>query len=133
MEYLMLKKRIIPVQLLLNNRLVKTKAFNNYIDVGNPVKSSKIYSDADADELVFLNIERENSKVCFMPLALGGGIKTIDDMKILFRNGADKVIVNSSVYQNYSLIKEASLLFGKQSIIISVDTKKNLFIHRRRF
>ena len=135
----MLKKRIIPVQLLLNNRLVKTKAFNNYIDVGNPVKSSKIYSDADADELVFLNIERENStiepllkvleevsKVCFMPLALGGGIKTIDDMKIFFRNGADKVIVNSSVYQNYSLIKEASLLFGKQSIIISVDTKKNL-------
>ena len=84
-----------------------------------------------------MNIERENStiepllkvleevsKVCFMPLALGGGIKTIDDMKILFRNGADKVIVNSSVYQNYSLIKEASLLFGKQSIIISVDTKK---------
>ena len=59
----MLKKRIIPVQLLLNNRLVKTKAFNNYIDVVNPVKSSKIYSDADADELVFLNIERENSTI----------------------------------------------------------------------
>ena len=51
MEYLMLKKRIIPVQLLLNNRLVKTKVFENYIDVGNPIKSSKIYSDADADEL----------------------------------------------------------------------------------
>ncbi len=135
----MLKKRIIPVQLLLNNRLVKTKVFDNYIDVGNPIKSSKIYSDADADELVFLNIERENStiepllkvleevsKVCFMPLALGGGVKTIDDMKCLFRNGADKVVVNSSVYKNYSLIKEASSLFGKQSIVVSIDTKKNL-------
>jgi len=134
----MLKKRIIPVQLLLKERLVKTKVFDNYIDVGNPVKSSKIYSDADADELIFLNIEREKStidpllkvleevsKACFMPLALGGGIKKIDDLKILFRNGADKIIVNSIVYDNYEFINEASSLFGKQSIVVSIDVRKN--------
>jgi len=135
----MLKKRIIPVQLLLNNRLVKTKIFDKYLDVGNPIKSSKIYNDSDADELIFLNIERKSrsikplldileevSKVCFMPLSLGGGIKNIDDLKSLFRNGADKVIINSSVYENYNFIKTASDLYGKQSIVISIDAKKNL-------
>ncbi len=134
----MLKKRIIPVQLLLNNRLVKTKKFDSFLDVGNPVKSSKIYNDSDADELVFLNIERENrtinpllnilqevSKVCFMPLALGGGISKIDDIKTLFRNGADKVIINSLVYNNYDFLKEASQIFGKQSIVVSIDVKKS--------
>lgn len=134
----MLKKRIIPVQLLLNNRLVKTKKFGSYLDVGNPIKSSKIYNDSDADELVFLNIERENrtinpllnilhevSKVCFMPLALGGGISKINDIKVLFRQGADKVILNSHVYKNYKFLKEASEIFGKQSIIVSVDAKRN--------
>jgi cyclase len=133
-----LKKRIIPVQLLLNNRLVKTKNFEDYRDVGNPVKSSKIYNDSDADELVFLNIERDHksidpllkvleqvSKVCFMPLALGGGVKSIKDIETLFRNGADKVIINSEVYSNYDLLNQASLLFGKQSIIVSIDVKKN--------
>ena len=121
----MLKKRIIPVQLLLNSRLVKTRVFNNFIDVGNPIKSSKIYNDSDADELIFLNIDRKSrsiepllsilnevSKVCFMPLALGGGVQNLDDLKSLFRNGADKVIINSSAYENYNLIKEASELFG---------------------
>ena len=135
----MLKKRIIPVQLLLDKRLVKTKKFGSYVDVGNPIKSSKIYNDSDADELVFLNIERENrtihclldilqevSKVCFMPLALGGGVKKIDDMKMLFRNGADKVILNSAIYNNYDLLREASQIFGKQSIVASIDAKQRV-------
>lgn len=134
----MLKKRIIPVQLLLNKRLVKTKKFGSYLDVGNPIKSSKIYNDSDADELVFLNIERINrtinpllnllqevSKVCFMPLALGGGISNIDDIKTLFRNGADKVIINSNIYKNYGFLKKASQIFGKQSIVVSIDVKKS--------
>ena len=134
----MLKKRIVPVQLLLDYRLVKTKKFDTFIDVGNPIKSSKIYNDSDADELIFLNIERSNStikpllrileevsKVCFMPLALGGGIKNIDDLKILFRSGADKVVINSLVYRNYDFIEKASLLFGKQSIVVSIDVRKN--------
>lgn len=135
----MLKKRIIPVQLLLKNRLVKTKKFDKFLDVGNPIKSSKIYNDSDADELIFLNIERgastidpllsileEVSKVCFMPLALGGGIKNIDDLKTLFRRGADKVIINSIVYKNYDFVEEASFLFGKQSVVVSIDAKENL-------
>ena len=135
----MLKKRIIPVQLLLDNRLVKTKIFDKFMDVGDPIKSSKIYNDSDADELIFLNIERKSrsikpllavleevSKVCFMPLTLGGGIKNTDDLKSLFRNGADKVIINSSAYENYNFIEEASNLYGKQSVVISIDVKKNL-------
>lgn len=134
----MLKKRIIPVQLLLKDRLVKTKSFNKFIDVGNPIRSSKIYNDSDADELIFLNIDRDErsikplikvleevSKVCFMPLALGGGIKNIEDIKFLFRSGADKVIINSEVYKNYKLIEETSSLFGKQSIVISIDVRRN--------
>ncbi len=134
----MLKKRIIPVQLLLKNRLVKTKSFDKFIDVGNPIRSSKIYNDSDADELIFLNINKndrsitpllkvleEVSKVCFMPLALGGGIKNLEDIKILFRSGADKIIINSSIYENYGLINKASDLYGKQSIVISIDAKKD--------
>jgi cyclase len=134
-----LKKRIIPVQLLLKDRLVKTKSFNKFIDVGNPIRSSKIYNDSDADELIFLNIDRDErsikplikvleevSKVCFMPLALGGGIKNIDDIKFLFRSGADKVIINSEIYENYNLVSEASNLFGKQSIVVSIDVKRNI-------
>ena len=132
----MLKKRIIPAQLLLKNRLVKTKSFDKFIDVGNPIRSSKIYNDSDADELIFLNIDKndrsitpllkvleEVSKVCFMPLALGGGIKNLEDIKILFRSGADKIIINSSIYENYGLINKASDLYGKQSIVISIDAK----------
>ena len=119
----MLKKRIIPVQLLLKNRLVKTKSFDKFIDVGNPIRSSKIYNDSDADELIFLNIDKnersikpllnvleEVSKVCFMPLALGGGITSLEDIKFLFRSGVDKVIINSEVYRNYELINEISNL-----------------------
>jgi len=134
----MLKKRIIPVQLLLKNRLVKTKLFDKFIDVGNPIRSSKIYNDSDADELIFLNIDKkersikpllqvleEVSKVCFMPLALGGGIKDLEDIKTLFRSGADKVIINSAIYKNYTLITKASNLFGKQSIVVSIDAKKD--------
>jgi cyclase len=134
----MLKKRIIPVQLLLNNRLVKTKSFDKYIDVGNPIRSSKTYNDSDADELIFLNIDKKDrsvkpllkvleevSKACFMPLALGGGIKNLDDIKNLFRSGADKIIINSKIYENYDLITKSSDLFGKQSIVISIDVKKN--------
>ena len=98
----MLKKRIIPVQLLIDNNLVKTIQFDNYRNVGNPVSSSKIYNDTDADELIFLNINRFDrsiepmlsliksvSEVCFMPLSLGGGIKTLNDASKLINNGAD--------------------------------------------
>lgn len=134
----MLKKRIIPVQLLINNRLVKTIKFGNCRDVGNPVTSSKIYNASDADELIFLNINRDNrsvdpllsliekvSEVCFMPLSLGGGIKTLQDAELLLKNGADKIIVNSACYRDKTIISKIAGKFGTQAVIISIDTKLN--------
>ena len=135
----MLKKRIIPVQLLMNDRLVKTLQFGEYRDVGNPISSSKVYSDSDADELVFLNINRSErsvetlkwliekvSEVCFMPLAVGGGIKSLEDARSLIRNGADKIILNSVNYFDYSLISSISNDFGSQAVVISVDVRKDV-------
>ncbi len=132
----MLKKRIIPIQLLLGNRLVKTIKFDKYRDVGNPISSSKIYNDSDADELMFVNIDRENrsinniiplikeiSEVCFMPLSIGGGINSFDDVSKLIKNGADKVIINSLAYQDQSIIQSITDAFGSQAVIISIDAK----------
>ena len=103
----MLKKRIIPIQLLSNSRLCKTEKFLNPRDVGDPVMSSKVYSNQDADELVLLQIDRIPNAIevlvstvkniaeeCFVPLTVGGGIKTLQDAEKLFNAGADKVIVN---------------------------------------
>ncbi len=132
----MLKKRIIPVQLLIGGRLVKTIRFDRYRDVGDPVKSSKIYSDCDADELVFLNIERDNrsirpllvliekvSEVCFMPLALGGGVVCLEDAVALIKSGADKVVLNSACYRDTSLISRIADRFGNQAVVVSIDAR----------
>lgn len=134
----MIKKRIIPVQLLINNRLVKTVNFDSYRDVGNPVTSSKVYCSQDTDELVFLNINREKrevdeliplikqvSAVVFMPLAVGGGIKNIEDVDKLIRNGADKIIINSICYTNPELITEIAQKFGRQAVVVSIDVRLN--------
>ena len=134
----MLKKRIIPIQLLINNRLVKTIEFGKYRDVGNPVSSSKIYNDSDADELIFLNINREErsieplltlikkvSEVCFMPLSLGGGVKSIDDASKLIQNGADKIVLNSVIYDDLDLIEKIAYKFGNQAVVASIDVRMN--------
>jgi len=132
----MLKKRIIPVQLLVNGRLVKTVQFDSYRDVGNPVTSSKIYNDTDADELVFLNINRDHrtveplltliesvSEVCFMPLSLGGGIVSLQDAELLIKNGADKVVLNSACFVSESLVSRIADKFGRQAVIVSLDAR----------
>lgn len=132
----MLKKRIIPVQLLVAGRLVKTVRFGAWRDVGDPVASSRVYNAQNADELVFLNIEREArsvepmlallervSEVCFMPLALGGGIRVHEDAARLIRNGADKVVVNSAVYGNYGLVSEVAGEFGAQAVVVGIDVR----------
>jgi imidazole glycerol-phosphate synthase subunit HisF len=134
----MLKKRIIPVQLLLEGRLVKTVGFGDYRDVGDPVQSSKVYSDQDADELVFLNISRAErnirqlievlervSEVCFMPLALGGGIRALEDAQVLIKSGADKVVVNSAVYRDPTLLSRIAERFGSQAVVASVDARRS--------
>lgn len=133
----MLKKRIIPVQLLLaSGRLVKTQRFDGWRDVGDPVASSRVYNAQLADELVFLNIDRDErsiepllsllervSEVCFMPLALGGGIRSVRDAEVLIRHGADKVIVNSAVYQTPELVRDIARTFGNQAVIVSIDAR----------
>jgi cyclase len=136
MEWQMLKKRIIPVQLLINNRLVKTVNFGSYKDAGDPISSSRIYSQQDTDELVFLNIDRKKrdineliplirkvSEVCFMPLSVGGGIKYLKDAEQLIENGADKIVINSTCYTKPELIREIADKFGVQAVVISIDVK----------
>ena len=134
----MLKKRIIPVQLLLNNRLVKSIQFASFRDVGDPVASSKVYNSQFADELIFLNVARDNktveplkqvldkvSQVCFMPLAVGGGIRTYEDAEYLIRNGADKVVLNTACYSNQDLITKIANTFGTQAVVVCVDVHLN--------
>ncbi len=133
----MLKKRIIPIELFSEGRLVKTKQFKNPRDVGDPVQSSKIYSDQDADELLLLHINHEQSGLqplidivhnisrnCFVPLTVGGGICSLDDVSRLFNVGADKVLINSCSYENPSLITKISEKYGSQSIVVGIDLRK---------
>ncbi len=130
----MLKKRIIPVQLLINGRLVKTVRFGDYRDVGDPAKSSAVYSSQLADELVFLNIDRQHRSVeplarlidkvsveCFMPLTVGGGICSFEDAAFLIKNGADKLMINSAIYAQPQLIGAVAERFGTQAVIVSID------------
>lgn len=132
----MLKKRIIPVQLLLDGRLVKTKQFGAYRDVGDPVASSRVYNAQNADELVFLNINRSArgidplltllervSEVTFMPLSLGGGVTSYDSAARLIRSGADKVVLNSAAYSDPQLITKIADAFGSQAVIVSIDAR----------
>lgn len=133
----MLKRRIIPIELLSAGRLIKTQAFDCARDVGDPVKSSKVYSDQDADELVLLNIDRNGQPMaqlisavtriaehCFVPLTAGGGIRNIDDAAKLFEAGADKVLINSAAYTSPSLITDVSEHYGRQAIIVGIDVRK---------
>lgn len=132
----MLKKRIIPIELLYSGRLVKSVKFTSFRDVGDPVKSSKVYSDQDADELMVLNISRVDRKIdsilkvvndiaqnCFVPLTVGGGINSVEDAIKLFEAGADKVLVNSAALKNASILSEISRLFGNQAVVVGIDVK----------
>jgi imidazole glycerol-phosphate synthase subunit HisF len=130
----MLKKRVIPVLLLKNGRMVKGVRFGAYRDTGTPTTAVRIYSAQDADELVFLDIDaslkshatlvsvvREAAKECFMPLAAGGGIRTIEDVRELLMAGADKVVVTTSAVTNPSLVTAISKRFGAQCVVAGID------------
>jgi len=132
----MLKVRIIPVLLLSGDRMVKGKQFDNYRDTGDPVSASKIYNTQYVDELVFLDINASNeercadvniikkvSKVCQMPFTIGGGIKSVENVRELLLAGADKVVINTASINNPDLIKQSSEKFGSQCIIIGIDVK----------
>jgi cyclase len=136
----MLRTRVIPCLLLKNNGLVKTVKFKDPKYVGDPINAVKIFNDKEVDELIFLDItatienRRPNFKLisdiaseCFMPFSYGGGIRDLSDAKNLFSLGIEKIIVNSYAHENVSFLKEASELFGSQSVVVSMDIRKNLF------
>ena len=133
----MLAKRIIPCLDIKDSRVVKGINFVNLRDAGNPVEQAKIYNDAGADELVFLDISasiegRETmanvvtavAEQVFMPLTVGGGINSIEDMRRLLSAGADKISINTAAVNNPDLIKEGAYRFGSQCIMIAIDARK---------
>ncbi len=134
----MLKVRIIPCLDVKDGRVVKGVNFVNLIDAGDPVEQAKVYETQGADELCFLDItasheNRDNiyhvveevAETCFMPLTVGGGVKTVEHVHKLLRSGADKVAINTAAISNPELVKEAARKFGKQCIVVAIDAKFN--------
>tara|TARA_X000000950_G_C13797524_1_gene612048 strand:+ start:245 stop:1000 length:756 start_codon:yes stop_codon:yes gene_type:complete len=147
----MLKNRIIPCLDVKNGRVVKGINFVDLKDAGDPVEQAKIYSDGGADEICFLDITASNenrdtiyevvkrtSKKCFVPLTVGGGVRSIEDINKLLNCGADKVSINTAAVQNSKVVLESSKKFGSQCIVIAIDAKKNgknweIFTHGGRY
>ncbi len=146
----MLKTRIIPCLDVDKGRVVKGVNFVDLVDAGDPVEQAKVYDAAGADELTFLDITASHedrdtifdvvartAEHCFMPVTVGGGVRTIDDIRKLLLAGADKVSINSAAIKNPEFVREAALKFGSQCIVVSVDAKRNgdrfeLFTHGGR-
>lgn len=133
----MFTKRIIPCLDVHNGRVVKGINFVNLRDAGDPVEVGYAYGKAGADELVFLDITassdartikldmvRRVAETVFIPFTVGGGIRTVEDFKVILREGADKVAVNSAAIQTPNLISEAALKFGNQCVVVAIDAKK---------
>lgn len=133
----MLAKRIIPCLDVHAGRVVKGTNFLNLRDAGDPVEVAARYEQEGADELVFLDITashenrgiildvvRRTSEVIFMPLTVGGGIRTLDDIRTLLKAGCDKVSINSSAVKSPDFVREAALKFGSQCIVVNIDPKR---------
>ncbi|MGL4738773.1 MAG: imidazole glycerol phosphate synthase subunit HisF [Cellulosilyticaceae bacterium] len=133
----MLSKRIIPCLDVKDGRVVKGIHFNNLIDAGDPVEAAKAYSEEGADEIVFLDITASSDErsilldvvartayEVFIPLTVGGGIRTIEDMRALLHAGADKVAMNTSAVLTPQLIRKGAQYFGSQCIVVAIDAKK---------
>lgn len=134
----MLAKRIIPCLDVNKGRVVKGVNFVDLVDAGDPVEVAKTYNDAGADEIVFLDITassdgrgtivdvvRRCAEQIFIPLTVGGGIRTVDDMQLLLKNGADKVSVNTTAVNNPAILTQGAERFGRQCIILAIDAKKD--------
>ncbi|MFM9909065.1 MAG: AglZ/HisF2 family acetamidino modification protein [Chitinophagaceae bacterium] len=132
--------RVIPVLLIHGGGLVKTEKFKKPIYIGDPINAVKIFNEKEIDEIVILDIDasRENrgpdmdqiaeiAGEAFIPLAYGGGISNIDEVKELFYIGVEKVIFNYQAFHNPLLISQSAKVVGSQSVVISMDVKKNLF------
>ncbi len=143
----MLKTRLIPTLLLKQGRCIKTKQFSSQRDTGDPVTCAKIYDAQGADELLFLDITASNEKrdilfniiqrvaeECFMPLTVGGGLRTLEDIRKILKIGADKVAICSAFVERPDFINEASGAFGASTIVgiityRSINGKNKVFIH----
>jgi cyclase len=137
----MYRPRVIPILLLRGQGLVKSVKFKDYRYIGDPINAVKIFNDLKADELVFLDIlaskEKRTVSLDFvrnvgeeanMPFAVGGGIKTIQDIKEIINAGAEKVIINSYAAENPDFISQASAVFGSSTIVVSIDVKKKFLV-----
>lgn len=147
----MLAKRIIPCLDVKDGRVVKGVNFESLIDAGDPVENGLFYDSEGADELVFLDItassDRRNiilemvkkvAETVHIPFTVGGGIKSVEDVRLILENGADKVSINTAAVTNPSLITESAEKFGSQCILVAIDAKKNdkgswtVFLHGGR-
>lgn len=141
----MLKRRLIPVLYIKNGFIVRSEDFSYHQNIGNIINEAKRYNEWDVDELIYVDISRDKqydlrrddhkiksyssideiindiSKICFMPLTFGGGIRSIEDIDFRIRNGADKITLNTAAILTPSLIEEASMKYGTQCVVISID------------
>ncbi len=133
----MLSRRIIPCLDVTNGRVVKGVKFQELRDAGDPVECAKAYDAQGADELVFLDITASSdgrgimhdvvartAEQCFMPLTVGGGLRSVDDIEAMLKSGADKVSLNTAAIKNPQLIADASRRFGNQCIVVAIDAKR---------
>ncbi|OGW42954.1 MAG: imidazole glycerol phosphate synthase subunit HisF [Nitrospirae bacterium RBG_16_43_11] len=133
----MLAKRIIPCLDVKEGRVVKGVSFVNLRDAGDPVEAARLYNDEGADEICFLDITassekrsilidvvRNTAEQVFMPLTVGGGVRTLDDIRTLLNAGADKVSINTAAVQNPEFVREASERFGSQCIVVAIDARR---------
>ncbi|MCH8188781.1 MAG: imidazole glycerol phosphate synthase subunit HisF [Proteobacteria bacterium] len=134
----MLKARIIPCLDVKDGRVVKGVNFVNLVDAGDPVEQARLYDEQGADELCFLDITashenrdtiydvvRRTAEECFMPLTVGGGVRTVEDARKLLLAGADKVAINTAAVQNPDFVREAATKFGSQCIVVAIDAKRD--------
>lgn len=140
----MFRPRIIPVLLLKNLALVKSIQFNNHRYIGDPINAVRIFNNLKVDELILLDIEAsKNNRLisldfvksvgeeAYMPFAVGGGVKSIEDVKAIINAGAEKVVINTYAAQNPDFIREAAEAFGSSTIVVCIDVKKKMFKGQR--
>ncbi|HEY7973646.1 MAG: imidazole glycerol phosphate synthase subunit HisF [Xanthobacteraceae bacterium] len=133
----MFKVRVIPCLDVKDGRVVKGVNFVNLRDAGDPVEAAVAYDAAGADELCFLDITasherrgtildvvQRTAEACFMPLTVGGGVRTIDDIRALLKSGADKVSINTAAVSDRAFVNEAAEKFGDQCIVVAIDAKR---------
>ncbi len=134
----MLKIRVIPCLDVKDGRVVKGVRFVSLRDAGDPVEQAKVYNAAGADELMFLditassegrsallNVVAQTAEACFMPLAVGGGVRSVEDARRLLRAGADKIAVNTGALEDRSLVGALARTFGSQAVVAAIDARRS--------